>query len=115
MQSATQSHRRGLLALTLLALLLSPQPNAWTQYPVVSPPLAGSTPGANLRNAAAAVQHQVIALRNAAENWSRRAQSANYGDADFRLDYDNVSWQFQNTLIPQFACRVFRLLSNSIG
>jgi len=85
-----------LLALVLLTLLLAPRPTGWTQYPGVPPPLAGSTLGQNLRNAAAAVQTQVTALRNAADNWTRRAQSANYGDADLRRDYDNVLWQFQN-------------------
>ncbi len=95
MPFATQRDRRGLLALLLLTFLLAPSPAGWTQYPG-APPLAGSTLGQSLRNSAAATQNQLTALRNAADNWYRRATSANYGDAELRQDYDNVLWQFQS-------------------
>jgi len=82
------------VALVVWGLLFIP--HAWTQYPGVAPPLAGSTLGANVRNAAVATQNQLAALRNVTDNWCRRAAAANYGDADLRLDYDNVLSQFQN-------------------
>ena len=96
MQSVSRNNRRGLSALVLMALLLAPKPDGWTQYPGVSPPLAGSTLGENLRNAAVATRNQLNVLRNVTDNWCRRAQSVGYGDAEFRQDYDNVLFQYQN-------------------
>jgi hypothetical protein len=84
-----------LLAFLFLALL-APRPNAWTQYPGVPPPaLSGSTPGANLRNAAAAVQAQLNALRTATVNWCLRADSGAYNADYFQQDFFNIQSQFQ--------------------
>jgi hypothetical protein len=95
MRRAIQKDRRAAAGLALAVLLLTFQPRAWTQYPGIAPPFAGSTLGQNLRNAAVPTQNQAIALRTAAENWARRAESLNYGDADLRQDLNNVEWHFQ--------------------
>ena len=81
----------------MLLSLVASTPHGQTQYPggAFSPPLAGSTLGASLRNAANATQTQLAGLRSATENWCRRAQSVGYNDPQFRQDYDNVLWNFQ--------------------
>jgi hypothetical protein len=97
MQRSVQKDRNRLFALVVLALLLASQPPAWTQYPQVQPPpLAGSTLGQNLRNAAVATQNQLTTLRTTADNWSRRAASVNYTEALLQQDLNNVLWNFQN-------------------
>ena len=83
-----------LLTLLLLLSLLTPRPNAWTQYPG-TPALTGSTPGANLRNAAAAIQAQLNGLRTATDNWRLRADSAGYTAEHFQQDFFNVQSYFQ--------------------
>jgi len=90
-----RSHRTVLLAVIAIALMLAPRPEGWTQYPGYAPPLAGSSLGQNLRNAAVATRTQLNALKNATDNWCRRADSAGYNDPQFRMDYDNILWNFQ--------------------
>jgi hypothetical protein len=104
--------------LLLLALLLSPQPHAWTQYPVTAPPLTGSTLGQNLRNAAVATQNQLTLVRTTADNWRRRAESVNYGEALLQQDLNNLQWHFEglrsqfNTL-GQLALQLGRPTANN--
>ena len=80
-----------------ILLLFALTPGAWTQYPWAPPPqaLTGSTPGANLRNAAAAVQTQSGLVRKGAADWGRRANSAGYRTENFQQDFNNMLWQFQ--------------------
>jgi hypothetical protein len=96
MQSSLPGDRSALFALVLLALLLAPQPPAWTQYPAQPPPLGGSTLGQNLRNATVATQNQLTSLQAVADNWARRAEQVNYNDALLNQDLNNVQWNFQN-------------------
>jgi hypothetical protein len=98
MRCLTRRDKWPLVAL-LLALLI-PRPDAWTQYPGVPPPaLTGSTPGENLRNAAAATHTQAAVLGSATENWCRRAESANYPASYFQQDFANIQSHFQQLRI----------------
>ena len=72
--------------LLVLLLLIFPTP--------AQPPLAGSTVGGSLRNAATATYSQLNALRINVDNWSRRANAGIYTDAYFRQDYANAQSQF---------------------
>src|SRR5262245_52103879 len=86
MRCVTRKDRPPLLV--LLLVLLTPQPDAWTQFPRVPPPgLTGSTLGQNIHNAAAATRTQLAALNSAIDNWRRRAQSANYTADYFQEDF----------------------------
>ena len=87
------AHRNLLLALLLLSLL-APRPNAWTQYPG-TPALEGATLGANLRNAAAATQAQLNALRTATVSWCLQTDSAGYTADHFQRDFANIQSHFQ--------------------
>src|SRR5262245_42435905 len=87
------AHRNLLLGLLLLSLLM-PQPNAWTQYPG-TPALEGATLGANLRNAAAATQAQLNALRAATDSWCLETDSAAYTADRFQRDFANIQSYFQ--------------------
>jgi len=88
---------------TVILLVLSLSPSVWTQYPVAAQPpaLTGSTLGADLRNAAAVTQSQADIVRNAANEWGRRAKSESYSAEFFQRDLANMQFQFQ-TLRDQF-------------
>ena len=75
------------LMLLLLVCLHAPKTTG-------QPPLAGSTVGGSLRNAATATYSQLNALRINVDNWSRRANAGIYTDAYFRQDYANAQSQF---------------------
>ena len=96
-----------LLASLLLVCLHAPQ------IPGQQPPLAGSTIGASLRNAATATYNQLAALRITVDNWSRRANAGIYTDAYFRQDYANTQSQFvalrtQFNYLAEFALQLGR-------
>lgn len=80
-------------AATILAFLFVPTSSVWTQTP---PPgiLLGPTLAASLRNAVAATQDQAKAVQSTAENWARRANSADYGSGNVQPDMNNLSLQF---------------------
>jgi hypothetical protein len=87
------------MRLLAVVLLLACVPAGRTQYPYpVLPPapvLAGSTPGANLRNTATVVRAQADAIRRGTQDWGRRAGSLGYRNEYFLQDYANMSQQFQ--------------------
>jgi hypothetical protein len=74
-------------------------PRGWTQYQVVpvypqSQVLTGPTPGATLRNAAAATSTQADIVRKGAADWGRRAGWSSYRADQFQTDFANVQMQF---------------------
>jgi len=71
-----------LIAVVLCVSLHVPQTFAQLQ-----PPLAGSTPGQSLRNAATLTLSQSAALRRFVDTWSGHARAGIYTDANFRHDY----------------------------
>ena len=77
------------LTVLLLLLLCLHAPRITGQ-----PPLAGSTVGQSLRNAAGATYNALRALRLTVDNWTRRANGGIYTDAYFRQDYANAQQQF---------------------
>ena len=90
-QPVFRTAKRWLLPTTIL-LFLAATPGAWTQYPWAPPSqaLAGATLGANLRNAAAAVQTQSGLVRKGAADWGRRANSAGYRSENFQQDFNHM-------------------------
>jgi hypothetical protein len=70
------------MAVVLCVSLHAPQ-----TFGQLQPPLAGSTPGQSLRNAATLTLSQSAALRSFIENWRGRARAGIYTDANFRHDY----------------------------
>jgi hypothetical protein len=77
-------HRALLPGLVLLFFTVTPA--GWAQ----SPPL-----GTNLRSAASSTRSQADIVTRAAENWSRRANSASYNVGQFQADFANIQMQFQ--------------------
>src|SRR5262245_5323555 len=90
------SSRRALQAVVLF-VFVALGPGGWTQYPFTPPPAVGlgPTPGASLRNAAAATLTQAGLVRKAAYDWGRRAGWATYTADHFQNDFSNMQLQFQ--------------------
>lgn len=79
----------------MMLLFLVATPGGWTQFPMPQQSaLVGATPGATLRNAAAATQNQAGMVTKLANDWGRRANSAGYNNALFEQDYANLQSQF---------------------
>jgi hypothetical protein len=74
-------------------------PRVWSQYPPFPiypqpPPVTGPTPGASLRNAAAATSSQAAFVRKGAADWGRRAGWSTYNADNFQVDFANSQMQF---------------------
>jgi hypothetical protein len=70
----------------LVLASLTTIPTGWAQSPAL---------GTNLRQAAASTRTQADIVTRAAENWSRRANSASYNVGQFQNDFANIQMQFQ--------------------
>jgi hypothetical protein len=91
--------RSMLVAAVWLGLALTPA--GWTQYVTPGVALTVSTPGTNMRNAAALVHNSATIAIRAADDWGRRAGSAGYNAQQLNLDFSNSLGAFQ-TLRGQF-------------
>jgi len=85
-----------LIAVVLLVCLHAPQ-----TLGQLGRPLAGSSIGQSLRNAATVTYDQSAGLRIAVDNWTRRARAGVYSDANFCHDYATALGRFV-TLRTQF-------------
>jgi len=78
-----------LIAVVLLVCLHAPQ-----TLGQLGRPLAGSSIGQSLRNAATVTYDQSAGLRIAVDNWTRRARAGVYSDANFCHDYATALGRF---------------------
>jgi hypothetical protein len=78
-----------LITVLLLVSLHAPQ-----TFGQLQPPLAGSTLGQSLRNAATLTLNQSAGLRMFVDDWSSRARAGIYTDANFRHDYATALGRF---------------------
>jgi len=86
---STMKTKIGLIAIVLFVSLHAPQTFAQLQRP-----LAGSTLGQSLRNAATLTLNQSAGLRMFVDDWSGHARAGIYTDANFRHDYATALARF---------------------